>query len=228
MADVRRYSEEEVRAIFERATRAQEESDRPALAPGGGMTLAELQSIGQEVGIPTELVARAATELDRAKPAAIVRRLAGLPIGVGRTVELDHRLTDDEWERLVTELRVTFDARGTVRQEGGLRQWTNGNLQVFVEPSGAGHRLRLRTVKGDALRLIRLGGTFLVGSGILALFLELGGRLGDKAGGPLMLAVAGAVAIAGAAIQLPRWARERARQMDFIATRASDLSTDHS
>src|SRR6476646_8947155 len=125
MADVRRYSEEEVRAIFERATRAQEEGERPTLAPAGGMTLAELQSIGQEIGVPAELVARAATELDRAKPAAIVRRLAGLPIGVGRTVELDHRLTDDEWDRLVTELRVSFDARGTVRQEGGLRQWTN-------------------------------------------------------------------------------------------------------
>jgi hypothetical protein len=226
MSSGRRYTEEEMRAIFARATEAEPEVERPALAPAGGMTLEELQSIGQEVGISAERVARAAALVDRSPPAGIVRRLAGLPIGVGRTVELGRRLTDDEWEQLVSELRTTFDARGTVRQEGGLRHWTNGNLQVYLEPSGEGHRLRLRTVKGNALAMMRLGAGFVVGSGVLALALAMAGRLAERGDGPLVMAIAGAVAILAAAARLPGWARERARQMDSIAVKVRDLTSD--
>jgi len=213
-----------MRAIFARAVQAQQERERPAPVPTGALTLAELKSIGQEVGIPPELVARAARELDGSGSATIVRRLAGLPIGVGRTVELGRRLTDEEWERLVTELRVTFDARGTVRQEGGLRQWSNGNLQVFLEPSAPGHRLRLRTIKGNALGLIQLGGVFLIGSAVATLALAVAGRLGERAVGPVIMALAGVAAIVLAVIRLPGWARERSRQMELIAARASELS----
>lgn len=224
MSSGRRYTEEEMRAIFARATEAEPEVERPALAPAGGMTLEELQGIGQEVGISAERVAQAATALDRSPSAAIVRRLAGLPIGVGRTVELGRRLTDDEWDRLVSELRETFDARGTVRQEGGLRHWTNGNLQVYLEPSGDGHRLRLRTVKGSALAFMRMGAGFVAGSGIVALALAMGGRLGDQGAGLLMVAIAGAIAVVGSAVRLPGWARERARQMDLIVAKVRDLA----
>ena len=54
----RRYSEDEVAEILDRATEAN--------TPGGGgltsggMSLAELQDIGDEVGIPREVIARAA------------------------------------------------------------------------------------------------------------------------------------------------------------------------
>jgi hypothetical protein len=188
------------------------------------MTLEELQGIGAEVGIPAELVASAAKDLDRPRPAANVRRLAGLPVGVGRTVELGRRLTDEEWDRLVTELRETFEARGTVRSEGGLRQWANGNLQVFLEPSKSGHRLRLRTVKGQAVSLIRIGTTFLIGSGVFALVNAWGGTLGGGIASIAMLALAGAAAIGMAAVQLPGWVRLRARQMELIAARASELA----
>ena len=54
-----RYNEEEVAAIFERAAEAQQTARRH-LPPGEGMTLADLQEIGREVGIPPELVAQAA------------------------------------------------------------------------------------------------------------------------------------------------------------------------
>lgn len=227
MSSGRRYTEDEMRAIFARASEAEPEGERLAPAPAGGMTLEELQSIGQEVGISAERVAQAATALDGSPPSAgIVRRLAGLPIGVGRTVELGRRLTDDEWDRLVSELRETFDARGTVRQEGGLRYWTNGNLQVYLEPSGDGHRLRLRTVKGSALAFMQMGAGFVAGSGVLALVAAMGGRLAQQGEGLLLVAIAGAVAIVGSAVRLPSWARERARQMDRIAAKVSALSPD--
>lgn len=224
MASVRRYTETEMRVIFERASQAQPEGERPAHVSAGDLTLEELQTIGHEVGIPAELVADAAKLLDQPPPAQIARRLVGLPIGVGRIVELHRRLTEEEWERLVGELRVTFDARGIVRHEGSLRQWTNGNLQVFLEPSGSGHRLRLRTVSANGRGLIQMGSVLLVGSGVLALAYGLAGVLGDRAAPLVLMAVGGMAAIVLAAVRLPRWARERARQMDLIAAAAKDLS----
>ena len=140
----RRFNEAEVAAIFERATEAHHAGQRQ-LPSGEGMTLAQLQEIGREVGISPEQVAEAANAIDRVgSPTA--RKFLGLPIGVGRTIELDRRLTDDEWERLVVDLRETFDARGVLRHEGSLRQWTNGNLQALLEPTATGHRVRLRTM----------------------------------------------------------------------------------
>ena len=87
----------------------------------------------------------------RFKPARQpTRKLLGLPLGVAQTVEFDRKLTDQEWERIVADLRETFEAPGVVRQQGSLRQWTNGNLQALLEPTATGQRLRMRTVKGNA------------------------------------------------------------------------------
>src|ERR1043166_1481093 len=116
----RRFNEAEIAAIFERAAVAQQtrQHQLPSLE---GMTLTELQEIGREVGISSELVAQAAKAIELGgRPTS--RRFLGLPVGVGRTVDLDRTLSDDEWERFVVDLRETFDARGTVRREGSLRQ----------------------------------------------------------------------------------------------------------
>src|SRR5919201_162065 len=145
----RRYDDAEVAEIFRRATEAQQNGKR--LVPlSEGMTLADLQDIGRQVGVSPELIADAARSIDRVGRAT-TRRLLGLPIGVGRTVDLDRKLTQEDWERLVVDLRQTFDARGTLRQEGSLRQWTNGNLQALLEPTERGHRVRLRTFKANAV-----------------------------------------------------------------------------
>jgi hypothetical protein len=86
-------------------------------------------------------VAQAAHALDlRGRAAA--RTFLGLPVGVERTVNLDRRLTDEEWERRVVELREVFQAGGTLSAQGSLRQWTNGNLHVVLEPTAEGSRLR--------------------------------------------------------------------------------------
>jgi hypothetical protein len=220
MESERRYDEDEIAAIFERATEAQETGPRHLAAPEG-MTLAQLQEIGREVGIPAELVADAAQSLDRPVPAPVVRSFLGLPIRVGRTVELGRRLTDDEWEQLVVDLRETFDARGTVRHEGSLRQWTNGNLQVFLEPGAAGHRLRIKTTKGSAVAGMRGGMAAMAGGTALAALLAATGQLanGNTVIGPAIIFLGGLGALVVTAARLPAWARERTRQMDAIVAR---------
>src|SRR5690349_10605313 len=138
----RRFSEAEVAAIFERATETSQR-DASETSPADGMTLAQLQDIGREVGIPAESIALAAQSLDRDTPPP-ARTFLGIPVSAARTVDLGRRISDEEWERFVVELRETFNARGNVTSYGSLRQWTNGNLQALLEPTPTGHRIRLR------------------------------------------------------------------------------------
>jgi len=213
----RRYSEEEVAAIFERAAEAQQ-AVRRQLPPGEGMTIADLQAIGREVGIPAELVDQAARSMDQqGKPAT--RTLFGLPIGVGRTVDLGRKITDEEWERLVVDLRETFDARGTVRQDGSLRQWTNGNLQALLEPTPTGHRLRLKTVMGGSRSLMSVGMAMIAGSATVVLLSALSGNLSQALAQAGSLIVVGSGMFAVGAVRLPLWARQRRRQMEGVAAR---------
>src|SRR5215217_4781652 len=159
----RRFSEEEVAEILKTAAEV-EHSENTQLPSRSGLTLSELNEIGREVGISPEAVQQAVRRLDPTTQAT--RKFLGLPIGVGRTVELDRNLSNEEWERLVVDLRQTFDARGVIRQEGSLRSWTNGNLQVLLEPTSTGQRLRFKTVKGSAEGLIG-GGIAIFSAGAL-------------------------------------------------------------
>src|SRR5262245_7138940 len=212
----RRYTDKEIAAIFRAAT------DGPASPPEvpreEGLTLPDLQAIGREVGIAPEAIARAANGLDVTRGTG--RTFLGLPIGVARTVNLNRRLTDDEWERLVVQLREVFDARGATRSDGSLRQWTNGNLQVLLEPTDSGHRLRFRTTHGAAQASIAIGFISYGAAAVTGIITALSGSFVESIPGLLFLLGAGTVFIASGALRLPRWARLRGRQMDALAAQA--------
>ncbi len=214
----RRYTEEEVAEIFRLATETAVRG-KTQVPTGEGMTLAQLQDIGREVGIAPEQVEHAAVVLDH-PPEAARRTLLGIPIGVSRTVELGRALNDDEWERLVVDLRQTFDAKGVLSRDGSLRQWTNGNLHVYLEPGEYGHRLRMRTVNEGAVLGAFMGSAFaafflLVG---IAVFAKHGMDVGRLAF-PGLLALGGAAGAAANLLRLPGWARRRLSQMEQIAAR---------
>ena len=212
----RRFSEEEVAEILKTAAEVQH-SDKSLLPLAEGMTLAQLEDIGREVGIAPEAMRHAAQRFS--KPDQPTRKFLGLPLGVGRTVELSRRLTDDEWEILVANLRQTFEARGVVKQEGSLRSWTNGNLQVFLEPTPSGQQLRMRTVKGNAPGLI-IGGAImlsLASAALLTAFFTGSGDDGGLIASLSVMATAGAGMLGSGALGLPGWARLRQGQMDQIA-----------
>jgi hypothetical protein len=225
----RRYTDEETAAIFKAAAELQQatptspDSGATSVNAGEGMTLVQLQAIGGEVGIPSELVARAAHGLER-RGRASVRRFLGLPIGVGRTVALDRTLTDAEWERLVVDLRQTFDARGRLRTDGAFRQWTNGNLQALLEPTATGQQLRLRSMKGDAYTWIRGGFAILAFDAFLVALRAMNGRV-DGGGIVFMLGALGAAMIGMGALRIPAWAKERQRQMEDIVARLTETTT---
>src|SRR5438132_6299967 len=198
MAD-RRYDDKEMAAIFRAATEGSHSPQRE-VPPEEGLTLTELQAIGREVGIAPAAVAQAAQALDIRQGAAS-RTFFGLPIGVARTVNLNRRLTDHEWEQLVVQLRDVFNARGSTRSDGSLRQWTNGNLQVLLEPTEAGHRLRFKTVHGAARAAIGAGLAALAVTATVAIASAIGGHLGDAVPGIVLLLATGAGMIVSGALR---------------------------
>jgi hypothetical protein len=223
----RRFSEEEVAEILKQAAET-EHTNRNLLRSGSGLTLAELNEIGREVGISPEAIRHAARRFDTTD--ATTQRLLGFPIGVGRTVELDRNLTDDEWDRLVVDLRETFNARGVIRQEGTLRSWMNGNLHVLLEPTAIGQRLRLRTLKGSAMGWLGGGAGMVVFAALLAIAGVVKGPPGDAGifAAAVMLGVGGLGFLGIGSASIPGWARLRRKQMDQIAERAEEMTRDRS
>ncbi|MEO7085627.1 MAG: hypothetical protein ABI442_01345 [Gemmatimonadaceae bacterium] len=221
----RRYDADEVAEIFRRATEAQQGAAQN-LPVAGGMTLAELRDIGKDVGLPADLVADAARSLDRHEP-RFRRQFLGMTVGVGRTVALERRLTDEEWERLVPVLRETFEARGNFRVDGSLRQWTNGNLQILIEPTETGDRVRMRTVHQGARGMMVLGAGVLATVGLVAVAtasMGLGG-VGEQLASLVPLAAVGAGALVFGALRIRGWAATRLRQMDEIARRLTSSTS---
>ncbi len=218
----RRFSDAEVAQIFERATSGHA---LQATRAAEGMTLAELQSIGREVGIPVEEIARAALSLSagEAKP---TRRFLGMTTGVGHTVHLARKLTDEEWERFIVEVREVFNARGTMTSQGSLKQWSNGNLQVLLEPTDAGHRVRFKTVKGDAPGMFG-GGLVITAAAVIGEMTAVLTGVAHDVGLVASFGVLGAMglgAVATTALRVPRWASARKAQMEELGARVSAMA----
>jgi hypothetical protein len=221
----RRFDDEEVAEILARATQPDRGADGPPSANRGGLTLAELQSIGAEVGIAPERIAAAAREirLRAATPPPI--RFLGAPASAAYIVPLPGPLDDAAWDRLVAHLRSTFAAQGRVSRSGSIRSWRNGNLQAHVEPdpdapegaSGASWRLRMQTRKGSA-RLGSAFGTFAIPFGLFMVLVSVLGVANPQSflvGAGFVLGGFGHLGYLRAT--LSEWARTRQSQMEQIA-----------
>jgi hypothetical protein len=218
----RRFSDDEVAQIFERATSGHA---LQATRSAEGMTLAELQSIGKEVGIPAEQITRAALSLNPGE-AKLTQRFLGMTTGVGHTVHLARKLTDEEWERFIAEVRETFNAGGTMTSQGSLKQGSNGNLQVLLEPTEAGHRVRFKTVKGTAPGTLA-GGLVISAVSLIGETTAVLTGVAHDVGLVASFGVLGALGIgmaATVALGLPRWVRARRAQMEELGARVSAMA----
>jgi hypothetical protein len=225
LSDERTFDEDEVSEIFALAANT-EEPGLPVRTERRGMTLAELQEVGREVGLSPERVAAAAARLET-RVATPPRAMAfGTPTAVGRVVDLPRSPTDREWGVLVSELRQTFGARGRETSRGELREWTNGNLHAFVEPMAGGVRLRLGTRKTGSKEIFGFGMVWLVAG----LFLLVTAGLDAVTFGttmatliPALMTLAGGGLVGWNALRLRGWASERERQLEHVAGRAVAL-----
>ena len=224
MAD-RRYSDEDVRRILALAAEAEAAA---AAEPERAWTLADVEQIGAEAGLAPQAVAAAALALER-RPAEAESeggRYFGLPVAVSRTVPLQRHLSDEDWERLVGQLRETFSVTGRTRVSGARREWRVGNLRVTHEPAGAGALLELRTRKGDARAFLQFGALLLTVAVVARLLAMVGGDAAEA--GRLTIAwmtgIAGVLLLIVGALRLPAWARRRARQFEALAAYARRIT----
>jgi hypothetical protein len=221
----RRYTDEEIAEIFRAATEGTESQSLPG-DHAGGVTLSDLQAIARDVGISPVAVARAAQALDRPPAAAVPERFLGLPLAVERTVALDRALTDQEWELLVSQLRQVFRVRGTVRAQGSLREWSRGNLNALLEPTGSGYQLRMGTMKGGAMRSAAAGAVALAVTAATGVMAGVHGTLAQTAPMLAVLTGVGTALLANGTVRLPSWARRRREQMESIAAWLETLMSE--
>lgn len=227
LTDERIYHDEEVGEIFARAASA--DAVGPVVPPvREGFTLAELQDVGREVGIPPERVATAAAEV-AARSGDLGRRTSwGAPVSIGRTAELARVPSDDEWNALVKELRGVAGSSGRVITHGEAREWTTGDLHVFIEPSSAGHagqaghRVRLMASQPARLEVLSLGSATLV----VGLVFLLTSALDVATFGPLLewlipavVALTGAGLLAMRSVGMRRWEVDTRAEMERIIDR---------
>ena len=99
----------------------------------------------------------------------------------------------------------------------------NGNLYACVEPFEAGYHLRLGTVKGDATTLNALGAIGVVTGAIAFGALLMSDGLQGAVFVPWMISASGVAAVVANWLRLPRWAKRRKEQMNYVATKVGVL-----
>ena len=219
----RRFNEAEIAAIIERATNWSEPRGQP-VPPGAGLTLDQIQEIGREIGIAPNVIAGMA-DVVKEGGTTVIERFLGLPLRVERNVKLRRDFSEDEWEQVVADLREIFNAAGVLKEDGSLRQWSNGNLQVVLEVNAISQLIRLRTFKGNALVLLGagLGICGAATAALVATFLNNAATDRRLVTVLAVMVVAGAAIVGVTALSLGPWARRRREQMSEVAARVIAL-----
>lgn len=221
MSKERRYQDHEIRQILDLAI-DQEDGPAKSLPAVDGLTLVELREVGREVGLPPDRITQAVAAFEGRGKSVPRGTTAGLPTSVGRVVPLPRSPSDREWELLIAELRTTFGGKGEVTSHGGLREWSNGKLHAFIEPTETGHRLRLEDSNAAVVGIV-LGG-FVLAFALMILMVLLGkDALDYRLAVPAFFSLLGGGLVAGSAMALPKWAREQERRMEQISRRAVSL-----
>ena len=223
MATERRYEEHEVRKIIDLAI-DQDDAPAPSLPPGDGLTLAQLQEVGREVGLSPSRIAQAVATYEGQAALLPRTRTFGLPTSVGSVVSLPRAPTEREWERLVAELRATFGTKGEVTSHGSLREWSYGSLHAFVEPAETGYRLRLTDSIAGALGMTAMFGGFFLALGALTTVILLAREdAGLKYLVGMFMSAGGGGAMALTALSAPKWARTQEARMEHLSQFAANL-----
>ena len=227
--DETEFDDVEVQRILERAAEQQEAAERRSLARGAGTSLNSLRKIAGEVGIEPRFVDAAAREVALRRDQQPAREFMGVPDELRVQRVLPEKVDDEEWVRIVDDLRATYGMAGHVSHYGRVREWQSGTSSA----SGAASVIHLRledTDDGTALSLSQnirqqtqlpkvLGGTF---GGLGVAFLAL---LPVVDSVPALLAFAGLNVLAGAGILFGgmnwagRWASRRLERFQASADR---------
>lgn len=152
----RRFNKGEIQEIFRRAAERQAEKRESE----DGLTLGELQQIGEESGIAPEHIAAAVQEFDRPDDSALhappeptiapqgLERFYGMNASARFERRLPGRVDGSAWEDIVEVLESTFQNRGKATTAGRLREWYLASafgfdMRVFGPDAGVADWLKI-------------------------------------------------------------------------------------
>ncbi|GAB5536003.1 MAG: hypothetical protein Rubg2KO_22520 [Rubricoccaceae bacterium] len=178
------FTEEEARQIFARAA----EHERAVGDAPPSLSLNELQEIGEAAGLSAQSIETAIADIraTQSEPEQ-ADTFWGAPTTVLRSRVVPGELTDEMWERLVSQLRRTFKTKGITTDVGRAREWagtrredSRSTLHVTAVPVNGGVRITLEASKtAEALYLKWVPGVFVGIMLFLLLFGAAQGAFGD-------------------------------------------------
>lgn len=221
----RTYTQDEVREIIRRAAETTAKKQRSE-SEDSGLSIEDLKDLAVSTGLDPEVMLAAARSLDRDVEESFEKRVLGVKISAAHAVRVEGRLSDEEWQSLVADCRSTFAARGRVHDQAGLREWSNGNLHVLVEPAGEDSIIRMRTHKGQAQSIVAGGVAMALSFTAAILSTYAGGGAADNLLPLVMIIVA---LTAGAGVfsrkRVGDWSQTRESQMADIGRRVEQRRT---
>lgn len=220
--DGRRFTDREMRLIFERAGEADvaAQGDR-------GYSLAEMQEIARQVGLSPTDVAKAALTIR--SPQASYPALGG-PIRFHASQTLESKLTDDGIAGVALKIREATGSHGELRSVPGGVEWrvrsATGLIVVDFTARGTGTRIDLTIARDDqaAVTVIGVGAVGLV-AGIAAGIMAANGlHVGVLAGIGIGAVTAIGGAWAGTRLLWSRAARGWAKKTDALMETINDAA----
>ncbi len=119
----RRYTDQEVALVLQRAAEIEERKSSGALA-ARGLTLHELHEIAKEVGFSPAVIDEALTAL-QTRPRSRPGSLLGAPLSCKMIRAVPHHLGDEALRRLIRVIEDCVDVTGTVTDALGTVRWTS-------------------------------------------------------------------------------------------------------
>ena len=121
MADAkRRYSEQELGMLIQRATELQAEHET---AVHHHLTLQEIEQIAAEIGVDPQHLRAAARELAVGQQPDVRRGFWGGPFYATHEAVVEGVLTEAQWAQMVLEMERALGTSGKVRAIGPARTW---------------------------------------------------------------------------------------------------------
>jgi hypothetical protein len=226
----RRFTEEEMRAVFARAAERQKRAE--AIDVGSGLSLAEMQEVAAAAGIDPTHVAAAVAEIAAAPEPR--KTFAGAPVEITRVRRLPVQVSDDAWARVVSELRRAFNEDGIAGQLGRIREWNamgrgprrDMSTRLAIEPDGDGARVTIRQTARDFAFGFTLAGSIMTFMSLLFTTLATAG-VDDELWIPAGLM--GAMALTflfGLQIGMRMWANRQERKFEALLDRVELIARE--
>lgn len=219
-----RFTQTEIRLIFERAGEAEQSADADL---DRRYSLAEIQAIAREAGLDGQAIEKAAASVRSISPND---RWLGAPARFRESRTLDERLSDGAINDIVVALRETTGLHGELRVVPGGVEWRArsplGAVIVDFTPKRVGARADVLVARDDLAAVVTLctGVAGLVAGlavgEVVAVGLHAGLAAGIAAG--MVTAVGGAWG--GARLLWSRMSRRAAAMRDALVEQITEVS----